>query len=57
MSRCHSDHHSWVVLRQLVIHIHMGIPELRVVTRTLPFVFQDWLKSIYRLIQQYTLDT
>jgi hypothetical protein len=54
--RCHRGHHSWVVLRQSVIHIHMRIPEPGAVTRTLSFVFQDWLISTQRMIQQYTLD-
>jgi hypothetical protein len=34
------------VLRQLVIHIHMGIPEPGVVMRTHPFGFQDWMTSM-----------
>jgi hypothetical protein len=43
MSIGHRDHPSRGVLRQLGTHIHMGIPELGAVMRTLPFVFQDWL--------------
>jgi hypothetical protein len=56
MFGCHRGHHSWVVLRQSVIHIHMRIPEPGAVMRTLSFVFQDWLISTQRMIRQYTLD-
>jgi hypothetical protein len=38
-----------------VIHIHMRIPEPGVVTRTLSFVFQDWLISTQRMILTVTL--
>jgi hypothetical protein len=56
MSIGHRDHPSRGVLRQLGTHIHMRIPEPGAVTRTLSFVFQDWLISTQRLIRQYTLD-